>query len=72
MDRLEAVKILLSLNPSVPVLVDPMENEAMNIYAAFPERFYILHEGRVVYDPGLGPQNYHPHELRKWLETWKP
>lgn len=71
LERLEAVKILISQKPSAPVLVDPMDNETMKSYASFPERFYIIHEGRVVYDPGYGPQYYHPRELRMWLEAWK-
>ena len=53
---------------SMPLAVDDMENHAMNKYAAWPERLYIINEGAIVYKGGVGPLGYQPEEVRAWLE----
>jgi hypothetical protein len=53
----------------LPIAIDGMDNRADHLYAAWPERIYIIDEsGRIVYRGGLGPFNYHPEEARAWLE----
>ena len=56
------------LHVSLPVAIDDMDNRANLVYAAWPERIYIVNEdGRIVYRGALGPFGYHPEEARAWL-----
>jgi len=53
---------------SLPFAIDDMDNRANRLYAAWPERIYIIDEaGRIAYRGGLGPFGYHPEEVRAWL-----
>jgi hypothetical protein len=53
---------------ALPFAIDDMDNRANLVYAAWPERIYILDEqGKIVYRGGLGPFGYHPDEARAWL-----
>ncbi len=46
----------VSLAPSIPMLIDNMENEAELKYVAAPERLYVIGaNGRITYKGGLGP-----------------
>ena len=47
--------------------IDDMSNAANDAYAAWPERIYIIEQGRIAYRGGMGPFNYHPEEARSWL-----
>ena len=38
-----------------PLLVDNMGNDASTVYGSFPDRLYILLDGRVVYQVPLSP-----------------
>lgn len=67
-ERLQAARLLLDRNPGCPVVVDTMENRSSQLYAALPERLYVLQEGRILYKGGPGPWNYHPEEVRAVLE----
>jgi len=52
----------------VPFAIDDMNNAANDIFAAWPERLYIVDEnGNVTYKGGNGPFNYKPAEVRAWL-----
>jgi hypothetical protein len=52
----------------VPLLVDPIENPANDVYAGWPERIYILDEQRtIVYKGKTGPFGFHPEEAEAWL-----
>jgi hypothetical protein len=51
----------------IPLLVDPLENPADQLYAGWPERFYIVENGIIRYKGGTGPFNYHPEEVEAWL-----
>jgi hypothetical protein len=44
--------------------IDDMSNAANDAYAAWPERIYIIEQGRIAYRGGMGPFNYHPEEAR--------
>lgn len=50
-----------------------MNDAADRAYAGWPERMYIIDEsGKIVYRGGLGPFQYHPQEVRVWLERRFP
>jgi hypothetical protein len=52
----------------IPILVDPIENPANAVYAAWPERLYVVDEaGRIAYKGGMGPFEFHPEEVEAWL-----
>jgi type I thyroxine 5'-deiodinase len=52
----------------VPLLVDAIDNHANAVYAGWPERLYVLDEGRtIVYKGEPGPFGFHPEEVEAWL-----
>ena len=52
----------------LPFAIDDMDDSANNLYAAWPERIYIVDkDGRIAYAGGMGPFNYRPEEARDWL-----
>ena len=51
----------------MPLLVDPIENQANALYAGWPERLYVIEGGRIVYKGGPGPFEFKPDELEAWL-----
>ena len=54
----------------LPIFVDRIENPANEVYAGWPERFYIVDEhGTIVYKGKLGPFGYHPEEVASWLSA---
>jgi peroxiredoxin len=56
------------LHVSLPFAIDDMNNSANLLYAAWPERIYIIDDnGQIVYRGALGPFGYHPEEARAWL-----
>uniref|UniRef100_A0A8W4FKW1 Iodothyronine deiodinase n=1 Tax=Sus scrofa TaxID=9823 RepID=A0A8W4FKW1_PIG len=67
-DRLRAAHLLLDRSPQCPVVVDTMKNQSSRLYAALPERLYVLQAGRILYKGKPGPWNYHPEEVRAVLE----
>ena len=49
---------------TVPILVDPMDNPAMDAYTAWPERLYVIGaDGRLLYVGAPGPRGVDPEEL---------
>lgn len=53
---------------TIPFAIDPIENPADEVYAAWPERLYVVDErGLVAYKGGTGPFGYHPEEVAAWL-----
>jgi type I thyroxine 5'-deiodinase len=53
----------------LPLAVDAMDNHAENIYAGWPERFYIIDtNGLIVYKGEPGPFGFHPEEVEAWLK----
>ena len=51
----------------IPLLVDPIENEANALYAGWPERLYVIEDGVIVSKCGMGPFEFKPEELEAWL-----
>ena len=71
-DRLQAAQMLVPLVDSLtPIAVDTLEDEALVSYAAFPDRLYIVLDGRVTYEGQIGPWGYDLEEIRNWLNAWK-
>lgn len=67
-DRLQAARLLLDRRPQCPVVVDTMKNQSSQLYAALPERLYVLQGDRILYKGKPGPWDYHPEEVRAVLE----
>ena len=56
------------LDYPLPLLVDPIDNPANQLYAGWPERFYVIDEsGKIVYKGEPGPFGFHPEEVEAWL-----
>jgi len=49
------------------ILVDPMDDRANIAYAALPERLYVVRDGQIVYQGGLGPFDYKISEVEAFL-----
>lgn len=54
----------------IPLFVDPIENQADDAYAGWPERLYVIDEkGMIAYKGKPGPFGYHPEEVEAWLKA---
>lgn len=52
----------------IPLLIDDVDNSCEEIYAGWPERFYIIEaDGTIAYKGGMGPFEFHPEEVEAWL-----
>jgi len=48
-----------------------MEDEAMDAYAGWPERlFIIVPDGTLAYEGGQGPMDFDPDEVEDWLRLY--
>lgn len=54
-----------------PILVNAMDDRANLAFAALPERIYVIVDGKVVLQGGLGPFNYNIEEVEHFLENKK-
>ena len=68
-ERKALARVLVErLKYRVPLAVDTIDNQADTLFAAWPERIYILGAGgRVVYKGDMGPFGYHPEDAEKAL-----
>lgn len=59
-ERLAAARLCGEmLGLTMPVLVDNMDNAANAVFAAWPERIYIIGaDGRIAYKSGAGPYHF--------------
>uniref|UniRef100_A0A4X2KI99 Iodothyronine deiodinase n=2 Tax=Vombatus ursinus TaxID=29139 RepID=A0A4X2KI99_VOMUR len=69
-NRMEAAQLLMDRKPLCPIVLDTMDNQTSKKYAALPERFYVLLEGKILFKGDPGPWNYHPEEVRAVLEKF--
>jgi len=53
-----------------PMLIDSIDNKFEQAYFAWPERFYILLNGKFVYYGEMGPYGYKPDEIKAWLTEY--
>jgi type I thyroxine 5'-deiodinase len=55
----------------VPLYVDGMDNRVARLYTARPTRIYFIdREGRVVYNPGIGPFGFSPDHLEPVIREY--
>eukprot|EP00090_Calanus_glacialis_P015331 TRINITY_DN24214_c0_g1_i1.p2 TRINITY_DN24214_c0_g1~~TRINITY_DN24214_c0_g1_i1.p2 ORF type:complete len:124 (-),score=40.21 TRINITY_DN24214_c0_g1_i1:113-484(-) len=70
-ERMEAANTLKEeagqILEGCPILVDPMDDRANLAYAALPERLYVVQDGKITYEGGVGPRNYSIDELDAFL-----
>jgi len=50
-----------------PILVDQMDDGANLAYAALPERLYVLQDGKITFEGGVGPYFYNIDEVDTFL-----
>lgn len=58
------------LSVELPGVVDHIDNDFNNAYASWPERFYIIHEGRMAFIAYPQEAVYDPFEVVSWLEQY--
>ena len=55
----------------VPLYVDLLDNRVASLYTARPTRIYFIdREGRVIYNPGIGPFGFSPDHLQPVIEAY--
>ena len=56
----------------IPMLVDNMDNTFHTTYGAWPFRFYVIHEGQLVFkaEPHKATFTYDMDELDKWIANF--
>ena len=55
----------------VPLYVDTIANEVAVAYTARPTRIYMIdRQGRVIYNPGIGPYGFSPDHLEPVIEKY--
>ena len=53
----------------VPLYVDTMDDAVNTLYTAKPTRIYFIgRDGRVIYNPGIGPFGFNPDHLEPVIE----
>lgn len=56
----------------VPLYVDTISDEVSAAYAGKPTRIYLIgKDGRVVYNPGIGPFGFNPDHLAREIESYR-
>jgi len=55
--------------PDAPLLCDSMAGHVVDRYGAYPERLFVLLDGRVAYVGGRGPFGYKLDEVQYWLAS---
>jgi hypothetical protein len=63
-----AARCCQSLNMTIPLVVDSIDDRVGNLYSGMPDRLYLIgRDGRVVYKGGRGPFGFKPGELEQSL-----
>jgi len=68
-DRVEAGEFLTEIVKNVPVVVDNMEDTNCTAYGARPERLFIVKDGKIAYEGGIGPFNYDLQDLESNMKA---
>ena len=59
------------LGGEVPVYVDTLDDRVSTMYTGKPTRIYLIgRDGRVVYNPGIGPFGFNPKHLGQEIEAY--
>ena len=60
----------LTLEISIPTLLDELTNGVDEAYAAFPDRLYLIDaDGRIVYRSDRGPRGFKPDEFEDAIKN---
>ena len=63
-----AVQCCASLNITMPMVVDAMDDRVGHLYSGMPDRLYLIDAaGRVAYKGGRGPMGFKPGEMEQVL-----
>jgi hypothetical protein len=55
----------------VPLYVDTMDNRVAQLYTSRPTRIYFIdREGKVIYNPGIGPFGFNPDHLEPVMKRY--
>lgn len=66
--RRVAEKCCASLEISMPLLVDEIDDRVGHAYSGMPDRLYVIdREGRIAYKGGRGPFGFKPGEMEQSL-----
>ena len=61
-----AARCCQSLNMTMPLVVDSIDDRVGNLYSGMPDRLYLIgRDGRVLYMGGRGPFGFKPGELEQ-------
>jgi len=68
-ERKAMAKILVDrLKYKIPVALDPIDGRAEKVFAAWPERIYVIgRDGRVIFKGGMGPFGFEPEKAEAAL-----
>ena len=69
-ERLDSAK-LLKESKSYSLAVDPMTNEANRAYGAYPERLYVILDGKVLFQGDQDPTGHNILALKAFLQKYK-
>lgn len=59
------------LEGRVPLFVDTIDDAVSTMYTGKPTRIYLIgRDGRVVYNPGIGPFGFNPEHLGREIESY--
>lgn len=59
------------LDGEVPMYVDTIDDRVSTMYTGKPTRIYLIgRDGRVVYNPGIGPFGFNPKHLGQEIEAY--
>lgn len=65
--RAAASELIEVLEATSPFYVDGLDNAAMRAYVSWPERMFVVRDGRFLFVGGYGPDDYDVTELEKFL-----
>ena len=72
-ERLSAARLLDSVlgNNNITVTVDSMSNETTSTYGALPMRMFIVVDGLIEYEGGMGPMGFSVEAISTWLQHYE-
>ncbi len=69
--RKVAARCKKQLLGDIPLYVDKMDDRVKNLYTSKPTRIYLVGKnGKVVYNPGIGPYSFNPEYLEPELKNY--
>lgn len=60
------------ISPASPYFCDPIDDNTRFAFEAWPERLFIIADGKVAYRGGEGPFDYKTEEVAEWLAAKFP